>query len=113
MDPVDFEILKFIKYHLEKETSIRVNIKNSLRYSTHILKPYSQDWYTSLEEYKNLFPGFEGKLLAYLTEFEKMNIYPKYYLRFHDLEDNILFYIETYYYCKFKNRIEEDNIDLK
>jgi acetolactate synthase-1/2/3 large subunit len=29
-----------IKYHLENETSIRVNIKNSLRYSTHILKPY-------------------------------------------------------------------------
>jgi DNA replicative helicase MCM subunit Mcm2 (Cdc46/Mcm family) len=106
MDPNDFEILKFIKYHLEKKTSIQENIKNSLRYSTQILNPYSQDWITSLEEYKKLVPLFEERMLRYLTEFEKMNIYPKYYLRFHNLEDNILFYIETYYYCKFKKRLE-------
>ena len=107
MDPIDFEILEFIKYHLEKKTSIQENIKNSLRYSTQILKPFSEYWYSSLEEYKKLFPLFERKLLTYLTEFEKINIYPKYYLRFYNLEDNILFYIEMYYYCKFKKLIEE------
>ena len=121
MEQFDKECFQFIKFYLSKTRNIynlfqtnklgfpiwRENsfwnnqLKFSMLYRSNIMSRYSQLWLDILSEYiKKYISLREEKIMEYLEQYQ--DISPQYYVRFHNLKDNILWYIETEYEIKFK-----------
>lgn len=81
-------------------------LKFSMLYNSNILSRYSQLWLDILSEYiKKYISLREEQIMEFLEEYQ--NISPQYYIRFYNLKDNILWYIETEYDIKFKPLLQK------
>ena len=101
----DMKCFDFLKFYLSKINKIKCpslkEIKYSMFYQPNILSRYSQLWLDILSEYikKNIILR-EEEIMEYLEYYQ--DISQHYYIRFYNLYDNILWYIETEYELKFK-----------
>jgi hypothetical protein len=121
MEHFDIECFHFLKFYLSKIRNKfhcfqrnkigfpiwRENnfwdkeIKTSMLYQSNIMSRYSQLWLDILSEYiKKYMSMREKEIMEYLERYQ--DISSQYYIRFYNLNDNILWYIETEYESKFK-----------
>ena len=121
MEQLNTECLQFIKFYLSKTrnnfNNLQINqvgfpiwkekmfwdkeIKMSMLYQPNILSRYSQLWLDLLTEYIKKYINLrEEEIMEYLEQYQ--DISRNYYIRFYNLKDNILWYIETEYEIKFK-----------
>jgi len=121
MEQLDKECLQFIKFYLSKTinkfNNLQINklgfpiwreknfwdkeIKTSMLYQSNIMSRYSQLWLDILSEYiKKYISLREKQIMEYLEQYQ--DISRNYYIRFYNLKDNILWYIECEYEIKFK-----------
>jgi hypothetical protein len=121
MEQLDKECLQFIKFYLSKTrnkfNNLQINqlgfpiwreknfwdkeIKTSMLYQSNIMSRYSQLWLDILSEYiKKYISLREEEIMEYLEQYQDISRH--YYIRFYNLKDNILWYIETEYEIKFK-----------
>lgn len=88
------------KYFWDKE------LKYLMLYQSNIMSRYSQLWLDILSEYTKKYINMrEEEIMEYLESYQ--DISPQYYIRFHNLNDNILWYIETEYDIKFKDLLQK------
>ena len=121
MEQLDKECFNFLKFYLFKTRNnyilFQTNIlgfpiwkenyfwnnqfKISMLYKSNIMSRYSQLWLDILSNYiKKYINMREDEIMKNLEQYQ--DISPQYYIRFHNLKDNILWYIETEYEIKFK-----------
>jgi hypothetical protein len=121
MEQLDKECFQFLKFYLSKTRNtfnyLQTNnlgfpiwrekyfwdkeIKYLMLYQSNIMSRYSQVWLDILSEYiKKYISMREEEIIKYLEQYQ--DILPHYYIRFHNIHDNILWYIETEYEVKFK-----------
>ena len=75
-------------------------------YQTNIMSKYSQLWLDILSEYiKKYINMREDQIMEYLEQYQDISRH--YYIRFYNLKDNILWYIETEYEIKFKSLLKK------
>jgi len=121
MEQFDKECFQFITFYLSKTRNNYIlfqtnkigfpiwrekmfwdkEIKSSMLYQPNILSRYSQLWLDILSEYiKKYISLREEEIMEYLEQYQDISHH--YYVRFYNLKDNILWYIETEYEIKFK-----------
>jgi len=125
MEQIDKECFQFLKFYLSKIrntfNNLQTNklgfpilrekrfwdkeIKSSMLYQSNIMSRYSQLWLDILSEYiKKYISLKEEEIMEYLELYQ--DISQQYYIRFYNLKDNILWYIETEYESKFKSLLQ-------
>lgn len=110
MQHFNMKCFDFLKFYLLKINKIKCpslkEIKCSMFYQPNILSRYSQLWLDILSEYiKKNINLREEEIMEYLEYYQ--DISQHYYIRFYNLYDNILWYIETEYELKFKCLLEK------
>ena len=121
MEQLDNECFNFLKFYLSKTRNNYIlfqtnnlgfpiwkenyfwnnQFKFSMLYNSNIMSRYSQLWLNILSKYiKKYINMREDEIMKNLEQYQ--DISPQYYIRFHNLKDNILWYIETEYEIKFK-----------
>jgi hypothetical protein len=126
MEQFDIECFQFLKFYLSKTRNtfnyLQTNqlgfpiwretyfwnkeLKYLMLYHTNIMSRYSQLWLNILSEYiKKYINMGEKEIMEYLEQYQ--DISPQYYVRFYNLNDNILWYIETEYEIKFKGLLQK------
>jgi hypothetical protein len=107
MQKFDMKCFDFLKFYLLKINKNKfLSLKSSMLYQSNILSRYSQLWLDILSEYIKKYINLrEEEIMEYLEYYQ--NISPHYYVRFYNLYDNILWYIETEYESKFKYLLQK------
>jgi hypothetical protein len=126
MDQFDTECFQFLKFYLSKTRNtfnyLQTNklgfpiwrekyfwdkeLKYLMLYQTNIMSKYSQLWLDILSEYiKKYINMREEQIMEYLEQYQDISHH--YYIRFYNLKDNILWYIETEYEIKFKSLLKK------